>query len=111
MIRTNDQKGSIIIYAISMLSVLIGISIIITAILVPKLRTSSDAINSVSSIYAADSGMEWCLYVNRGKPNPPAKPVLPAGVSLIIYEDQGATSVSNCAVGTFRGVSRSLSIE
>lgn len=119
MDKQKKQQGSIIIYAISVMVILIAIAITITAIFIPKLRASTDAVNSVTALYAADSGLEWCLYVNRNKPNPPAKPIFPSGVVLEVYEDQGSSSISDCsesfldhrAVGTYRGISRSFATE
>ncbi len=120
MTPKQKQKGSIILFAVAILSILVGISGAVAAILIPKLKVSSDSLNSVVSIYAADSGIEWCLYLFRKKPNPPAMPTMDPGVTLEIYRgnsNKPATCSSkespldHRAVGTFRGVSRSLEVQ
>lgn len=117
--QSKEQKGSIIVYTISVTSILIAITISIMTTFLPKLRASADAINSVTALYAADAGLEWCLYVNRGKPSPPPQPTFTDnGITLIIYEDRGSTSVSDCTesflehrvIGTSKGISRSFEV-
>lgn len=117
MSRLNQQQGSIIIYAIILLTIIVTIAISITAVFIPKLKISSDAISSTTALYAADSGIEWCLYLNRGKPNPPVKPTLPSGISLDIFYNNSPASCTSSenplnhrAIGTYRDISRSLEV-
>lgn len=112
------ERGSVIIYAVSILSILVAITISITYIFIPKLKTASAAVNSINALYAADSGIEWCLYVNRLKPSPPSKPTFLSGAVAEIYSNRGREGVSDCqepfldhrSVGTYKNVARSFSV-
>ncbi|MDP3792120.1 MAG: hypothetical protein Q8Q89_00080 [bacterium] len=121
--RIKNQKGSILVYSILILSIITSISLAISAILLPKLRIASDAPNSTAAISAASSGLEWCLYINRGKPTP--QPLPPPsfgnGATVVIYYPLTSTTIATCAstetpmshraVGSYLGVTRSLEIE
>lgn len=118
MSNLNNQKGSIIIFAISVLALLTSIAIGIVPLFISRYRASLESSSSTTAIYAADSGIEWCLYVNREGPNPPPKPLMNTGANLEIYN--ASNNIAACttaesplnhrAVGTFRGVSRSFRI-
>ena len=60
--RPNTQQGSILIFALSILSLMVAISIGIIPLFISRLRASQEAANSTIAVYAADSGIEWCLY-------------------------------------------------
>ena len=121
--RIKNQEGSILVYSILILSIITSISLAISAILLPKLRIASDAPNSTAAISAASSGLEWCLYISRGKPTPQPLP-LPSfgnGATVVIYYPLTSTTIATCAsaetpmshraVGSYLGVTRSLEIE
>lgn len=105
------------LYTLVILTFIIGISISIFSFFIPRLRASSDAINSIVAIYGADSGMEWCLYVNRDNPSPPAQPTLQPGVVLNIYKNSNGassdcteSSIDHRVVATYRNISRSFEV-
>jgi len=111
------QKGSVVIFCLIILVFIVGIAITIFSFFIPKLKASSDAINSIVAIYAADSGMEWCLYINRDNPSPPSQPTLPSGVTLNIYNSSSGSSsdctessINHRSVATFRNISRSFEV-
>ncbi|OGM96900.1 MAG: hypothetical protein A2816_01020 [Candidatus Yanofskybacteria bacterium RIFCSPHIGHO2_01_FULL_39_44] len=118
-----NQKGSILVFSILILSILTSISLAISAILLPKLRIANDAPNSAVAISAADSGLEWCLYLSRGKPTPEPlpPPSFEDGGSVVVYYPLDSTNIATCvssespmshrAVGSYSGVTRSLEIE
>lgn len=89
------------------------ISLTLGAIFLPKLHSVSDIPSSLSAIYAADSAIELCIYQNR-KVIPPAPPAIlfANGASYTMTNLLcGSTPLSTQAVGTFRGVSRSLQLD
>ncbi len=112
----NDQKGSILIFSVLMLGVIITITLALGNIFLPRLRTSTEAINSVVAIYAADSALEWCLHEQRGRLPSVTPPVISiTGTTHVTYFGSGLASctpveepLNHRAVGTYRGVTRSL---
>ena len=110
------QKGSIIIFTVLMLSAILAITLTLTKIFVPRIRAITEATDSIGAIYAADSAMEWCLYNNREKTPPLARPVMANGSTYQIYSDgnpsdcTGGEEPNFRTVGTFRGVSRSFEV-
>lgn len=113
-----NQRGSIIVYALLTLVVISGISLTLVAIFLPKIRLASGPGNAVNAIFAADSGIEWCLFWQRGYSHPNA---------VVLSMDNGATtnvywnwsSVASCdpsqtlnhqVVGSYRGVGRTFHI-
>lgn len=117
------QRGSVLIFSFLILSVITSVSFAVLAIFLPKLKIVSDPFKSSVAISVANSGLEWCLYVNRGKPTP--EPLPPPsfinGATLAIYYPLTSTTIAACvstetpmshrAVGTYLGVTRSLEIE
>src|SRR3989344_9526906 len=108
----NNQRGSILIYSVLMLGSILAITLSMAAIFVPKIRSVSNAgAGSVGAIYAADSALEWCIYINRGNPVLPA-PVMANGATYTLSPaDCAVQPLNHQAVGTYRGVSRSLKVE
>ncbi|MBI2062173.1 MAG: hypothetical protein HYT64_00545 [Candidatus Yanofskybacteria bacterium] len=115
-----NQRGSILIYSVLMLGVILTITFALGNILLPKLRTATNEVNSTAALYAGDSALEWCLYVNRKNPVPSATPMLPLsnGATATVYQGTTATlatcheaTLNHRAVGNFRGISRSFIIE
>lgn len=114
------MKGSVMIYSVLILAIIISIAISLVSSFVSKIRTSSDVIKSAVAIYAADSALEWCLYKNRGNLNPPALPptiTTPTGVTTQVYFGAGIatcditeTPLNHRSVGTYLEISRSLEI-
>ena len=96
-----------------MLGSILAITMSLAAIFVPKIRASSNAgAGSVGAIYAADSAIEWCIYTNRGNPGL-AQPTMANGATYTLSSDcnSGIQILNAQAVGTYRGVSRSLEVQ
>lgn len=107
------QKGSILIFAVLILGSILTIALTLGAIFIPKIRLITEAgEGSVKAIFAADSGLEWCIYVNRHPGEmPPAQPVMGNGSSYILDPTNCAGGpLNNRSTGTARGVSRSLEV-
>ncbi|MDO8496614.1 MAG: hypothetical protein Q7S43_04185 [bacterium] len=110
------QKGSIIIFAVLMLGVILTITLSLGNIFLPRLRTSTEAIDSIAAIYAADSALEWCLHEQRARLPAVGIPTISiTGTTYVLYFGSGLASctltetpLNHRAVGTYRGVTRSL---
>lgn len=97
------------------------ITLALADIFLPKIRVSTDAASSAAAGYAADSGLEWCLYVSRKTPVPSATPlpILSNGATVVVYRNNSST-VATCyeggafdyrAVGTYKAVTRSFIVQ
>ena len=96
------------------------ISISLMRILLPKLKITNEAINSVIAFYASDSGMELCIISARNNilPIPNLSQLNSSftisGVSIQIYPNpcpySASGAVSARTVGTYKGISRSLEV-
>src|SRR5690348_9680540 len=108
----NKERGSIIIFAVLLMGSILAISLTLAAIFLPKIRTATNAgSNSVKAVYAADSGLEWCIYTNRGKPAL-AEPAMTNGASFSINpSDCSVHPMDNTVVGTYDGVSRAFQVQ
>lgn len=110
-----NQKGSILIFSVLMLGVILTITLSLGNIFLPRLRTSTEAINSVVAIYTADSALEWCLHEQRARPPSVSAPTMSITATYVIYFGSGLASCTSAeaplnhrAVGTYKGVTRSL---
>ncbi len=118
----SKQQGSVILYAMLTMSVMLAIGLTLNALFISKLRSASAIRDSVGALYAADSGVEKCLYEARQNSNQPH-------MTFSIEVDYAITSTAtsspdvtdNCAslgsgsfgfrsTGTYRGVRRTLEI-
>ena len=118
--KNHKQAGSIILYTVLIMATVMMISISLMRILLPKVKVTSEAINSVIAIYAADSGMELCIISSRinSLPIPSLAQLnnsyMIPGVTIQSYPNpcpySPIGSVSARTVGTYRGISRSLEV-
>jgi hypothetical protein len=115
MIKDTKQQGSIIIFSVLMLGVILTITLALGNIFLPRLRTSTEDINSVAAIYTADSALEWCLHEQRARLPSVSAPTISIIGTYAIYFGSGPAScvstetpLNHRAVGTYRGVTRSL---
>lgn len=108
------NSGVAVILAVLLMGVFLSITLTLSAIFIPKIRTAGDVKRSVAAAYAAESGIEWCLYVNRK--GSAATPVMSNGATYI----NGNTGVSfvpaDCStspiksLGTYQGVTRTFEV-
>lgn len=115
MTNNQNQKGSILIFSVLMLGVILTITLSLGNIFLPRLRTSSEVINSVAAVYAADSALEWCLHEQRAKPPSVSAPIMSNNATYILYFGSGIASctpaedpLNHRVVGTYNEVTRSL---
>ena len=105
--KHKKQAGVAIITTFLVVGVLLSIVFSLSAIFIPKIRVAAEAKNSVVATYAAESMLEWCLYVNRIGPAPSPEPssTLPWTATVT---DCTVSPVK--AVGTYRGVTRAFEL-
>ena len=118
--NTTNQKGSIIIYALLTMSVMLAAGLTLTELFVSKLRLAVQARNTMVALYAADSATELCLYEARQLVD--EQPLtFGEGATYRIADMGGVDVTADCtalgsasfgfrATGLFRGVSRTLEI-
>ena len=112
------QKGSVLIFSVLMLGVILTITLSLANILLPRLRSATDSLSSVAAVYAADSAVEWCLYTQRGRLPAISQPVMSNGATYtIVFGVAPATCapaenpLNHTVTGTYRGVTRAFKIE
>lgn len=100
------------------LGVILTITLSLGNIILPKIRSSNEAINSVAAIYAADSAVEWCLYTQRGRLPAAIQPTMSNGATYTISFGSGTgtcagteTPLNHTITGTYREVTRAFKIE
>ena len=114
----NTQEGSVLIFSVLMLGVILTITLSLANTLLPRLRSAHDALNSVAAIYAADSAVEWCLYTQRDRQPSVPQPVMSNGATYAILFGAGPGTCApaespwnHIITGTFRSVTRAFKIE
>lgn len=117
MYNKSSQKGSILIFSVLMLGVILAITLSLNNIFLPRLRSSTEDINSIGAIYTADSALEWCLHEQRARLPSVGAPTISIGGTYIIYFGAGIAScvstetpLNHRSVGTYRRVTRSLDL-
>ena len=112
-----QEKGSILIFSVLMLGVILTVTLALGNIFLPRLRTSTEAANSIVAIYTADSALEWCLHEQRARPPSVSAPTMSIGSTYVLYFGSGLASCASTetplnhrAVGTYREVTRSLDL-
>jgi len=109
--RFKNQEGQILIFATIILGIMVLTSLALQALIIPKIRLSAEVKNSVGAAFAAESGLEWCLYNNQVSPLPtpwPA-PVMSNGATFQV-------SPSDCSgkklksLGTYKSVTRQFEV-
>jgi hypothetical protein len=116
-----SERGSIIVYAMLTMSVMLAIGLTLNALFVSKLRAAASARNTMVSLYTADGAAELCLYEARSQQNID-NPVFESGATFAITNTAdnsditddctvlGVDSFGFQATGRYRGTSRTLEI-
>jgi hypothetical protein len=107
---SSNNRGSIIIYTIITVSVILMSAIITISILVPKLKLARDVSGSVGAIFAADSLIEWCINESRNS-SVFDQPIMKNGATFIISPAScTGVALDHVVTGTYKGVSRAFEI-
>lgn len=111
-----DKRGIAVIFAIFLIGVLLSIVLAISAVFTPKIRLAGETRNSATAFYAADSAIEWCLYVRRKTAVP--QPAMTNGATFLngLPVTPVAFAAADCsaqiirAIGTYQNVSRAIEV-
>lgn len=114
----NREGGVAIIFSVLLIGVILAIVLTLSAIFIPKIRASAEVKKSTAAAYAAESAIEWCLYIKiNTPPSPtPSPPVMSNGATYTNGLTGGPLSASDClsipirTLGTFQGVTRAFEI-
>ncbi|PIR41257.1 MAG: hypothetical protein COV31_02530 [Candidatus Yanofskybacteria bacterium CG10_big_fil_rev_8_21_14_0_10_46_23] len=110
MKKDNRQSGIALLLSLLFLGVILSIAFGLSAVFIPKIRLSVDARNSPTALFAADSGLEWCLYISEKGPIPtPLPPVFTTGATVVLTPTD-CSGLTIKAVGTFNRVNRALEV-
>ena len=99
------SKGTALIYVLLTIGVVLSIVFFLTSIFASKLRLAFDFPNSVTALYAADSGTEWQFY-NSFKDPDAVSPSLTNGATFTVISPPSSFPLK--VIGKFRGVSRAI---
>ncbi|MEX2052895.1 MAG: hypothetical protein WD898_01560 [Candidatus Paceibacterota bacterium] len=109
-----NQQGVAILFAILLVSVLISMVLVFSSIFIPKIRSASDVRKTTAAAYAAESAIEWCIYINEQGST--SLPVMNNGATFVNAATGILPTEAECAtfpvtiIGTFGGVSRAFEI-
>jgi len=103
---SKKEQGVAVIFVLLLISVFLGIVLTMVAIFLPKIRLAGNARHSVTAVYAADSAIDYCLYVNR---KGAATLTMDNGSTYFVAPSDCATSPIR-AVGTYQGVTRAFEV-
>lgn len=100
--------------AVLLIGFFLSIALALSSIFIPKLRTATDIKSSIAAAYAAESAIEWCLYINRIGIT--SQPVMSNGATFIngntgvpfVAADCSAATIKS--IGTYQGISRSFEV-
>lgn len=102
------QQGIAIVTSILLVGVILAIVFALSAVFIPKIHNAGETKNSVGAAYAAETGLEWCLYENRIGPTTSPKMDLPGATFSVNPADCSTSPIR--AVGAYRGVTRAFEI-
>lgn len=108
--KFSRQRGITLLLTILILASIVAVAITMTTIFLLQFRLSGGARDSVQAIYAADSGIEWRLFVERRCAQDvscPTTPVLKNGEATFTWKFQDTTLK---VVGSYRNTNRALDV-
>jgi hypothetical protein len=106
--NNTKNSGVAVLFTLLIMGILLSIIMVLTGIYAVKLRLSAETKYSVSAYYAAESGVEYCLYL-RTLPLPiPTPPVLDGGRTFDTGSDCTVGSINS--KGSFHNVTRAIEV-
>jgi Tfp pilus assembly protein PilX len=120
MMHGDGQRGSILIYTLLSMSVMLAIGLTLMSLFVSRLRAAASARDATVALYAADSAAERCLYEARTMT--PDRLTMDNGATFTVTDVAtnadvtgdcsrlGSASFQFRATGAYRGSSRALEI-
>lgn len=111
---STKESGVAVIFTLLLMGFFLSIVLTLSAIFIPKIRIASDIKSSVGALYAAESGIEWCLYIDRIGST--VQPTMSNSADFINGITNAPFMEADCSVfpiksvGTYRGVTRSFEV-
>ncbi len=109
-----SQQGISILFAVSILSVVLSIGLGMSAVLVKQLKTIREVSYSVTAFYAADNGIEEVLLMTSPLGIPKTQ-LNGAEYEVIVKdgEDPDCDAVNFCikSIGSYKGTKRAIEIQ
>lgn len=103
-----QETGVVLLFAMILIAALLSMAFTLSLIFIPKIKSSSQAKDSVGAFFAADTAVEWCLYVNRKDPVAVA-PTMSNGATFTILPVD-CLSFPMTATGNYKGVTRAVEV-
>lgn len=97
----------VIIIAVLLIGILLAIVTTLSSLFSGKIELSADTKNSVSALYAAESGMEWCLYFRN---DPSAIPPVMSNGATYTLTPPDCSSLPIKSVGNYRKITRAVEV-
>lgn len=115
-LKPDPQSGIAVVIAVLFIGVLTSIVLALSLIFLPKIRLAGEIKRSSAALYAAESGLEWCLYVNRY--GNVALPAMSNGATYVNAATNVLPATGDCVppassikiIGTYQGISRAFEI-
>jgi len=115
-----NNDGQAVVISVLIIGFLLSVALTLSLLFIPKIRASSEISKSSAALYAAESGLEWCLYVNRKSPPQPtpSPPIMANNATFLngkVNPPVPLTS-ADCLIpplkilGTYQGISRAFEI-
>lgn len=98
-----NQQGVIVLFSLFLVGIVLAMSLTLTSIFIPKIRLSGETKKSSAALYAADSAIEWCIYVIRHGSVP--APIMSNGATYTV-SPPACTSSPVRAEGVYQGITR-----
>jgi len=105
-----QQQGISILFAISILSVILSIGLGTSSILIGQIKTIREIGYSVVAFYAADNGIEEVLLMSTPANISPT-PLNGAVYEVVVSPDCEAANFCVKSIGSYKGVKRAIEIK
>jgi len=112
--KFQNQRGISILFAISILSIVLAIGLGVSSVLIKQIRTITQTGYSVTAFYAADNGIEEVLLSSSPESIPETQ--LNGSTYQVVVtdsEDPDCDAVNFCikSIGEYKGVRRAVEIK
>ncbi len=104
----HHEEGVAILFAMILVGFLLSIVLTLGAIFLPKIRAAADTKSSAAALYAADSVVEWCIYIKNKAPEEIPELVMDNGATISPTKPNICLLTPLQASGTYHGVQRSF---
>jgi type II secretory pathway pseudopilin PulG len=112
----SSQDGQAVIIAVLIVGFLLSVALTLSLLFIPKIRASSEIKKSSTALYAAESAIEWCLYVNRH--SSVTAPVMANSATFLNGKVNPPVPLTSAdcltpplkVLGTYQGISRAFEI-